>query len=144
MKIIFILDGNLEDVTHVWRLIFSAEKKIRFATAFDLKKCLNQIKLPISPHTYEPNSDIPSNIRTKPSPDNVSTSFGHSLEEISLILPSLSNCFYCRQSSGFLDWSIHIICHKYRNYNREMEREKYICTQIYVFGKSERETDSHR
>ena len=37
-------------------------KKNRFGTAVDPNKCLKQIKLPRSLHTWAPISDLPSNI----------------------------------------------------------------------------------
>ena len=41
-----------------------AFKKNKFGTAVDLNKCLKQIKLPSSLHTWAPISDLPSNIST--------------------------------------------------------------------------------
>ena len=43
---VFIEDGNVEHVAHVWRVTF-IEKESKSSTAVDLTKCLEQIKLSI-------------------------------------------------------------------------------------------------
>ena len=50
-------------IVRVWGKTALFWMNVRFATAFDLNKCLNQIKLPITPHTCAI-FELPANIST--------------------------------------------------------------------------------
>ena len=61
---VFILDGNSEHVATVPRKQDFSELPFKVATVLGLKKCLNQIVLPILLHTCAPISELPSHINT--------------------------------------------------------------------------------
>ena len=58
------LDGDLEHGAHVYKKTGVLLNKISKLQLCNLSKCLKQIKLPISHHTWESISKFPSNIST--------------------------------------------------------------------------------